>query len=398
MLHRQRRWLDAYLDGELPEERRGSLESHVQGCAECRVHLEERRRLRRRLRALSATPSAGHRPDAAFVDRLINADQFRELPGPWPGAAVPGQAANAVHGSRTVPSAGTDPSPRGVPPTLTVPSAGAFPGGEASPEWAARMSEYRRLGRLRVMLPALASVAVFALVAGVLGAAWFLGRTPDGPVAAAEAVAADAAAASWDEAGTALATSDLRRLRAAGWNCPELGGTGLTLDQATGHRVDGAPQLVLEFSGSAGTVRIAETRVERAAFGTSGPADAGSDVVPERAAPGNGALPDPTAADGTDDSPGEPPAVASVVTAVGRQLAGAPAVVRAHGAGTMSIEMDSAAYDIDSTLADGGTEAIIRRIVATENARLVPEAPADPEFWERIGRGLARLMVLDTGA
>lgn len=404
MLHRQRRWLDAYLDGELPEERRGSLESHVQGCADCRVHLEERRRLRRRLRALSATPSVGPRPDAAFVDRLINADQFREPARPRPGAAVPGEVAPAVQGSRTVPSAGsvpsarTDPSSRGVPSTLAVPSPGAYPGGEASPEWAARMSEYRRLGRLRVLLPALASVAVFALVAGVLGAAWFLGRTPDGALAAAEAVAADEAAASWDESGTALATRDLRRLRAAGWNCPELGGTGLTLDQATGHRVDGAPQLVLEFSGSAGTVRIAETRVEPAGFGTSGAAGTGSDVAPERALPGNATLPDPTAADGTDDSPGDPPAVASVVTAVGRQLAGAPAVVRAHGAGTLSIEMDSAAYDIDSTLADGGTEAIIRRIVATENARLVPEAPADPEFWERIGRGLARLMVLDTGA
>ena len=207
---------------------------------------------------------------------------------------------------------------------------------------------------------------------------------------------------SWDESGTALATRDLRRLRAAGWNCPELGGTGLTLDQATGHRVDGAPGASSSScSGSAGTVRIAETRVEPADFGTPGAVGSGSDVVPERALPGNAALPDPTAADGTngtDGSPGDPPAVASVVTAVGRQLAGAPAVVRAHGAGTLSIEMDSAAYDVDSTLADGGTEAIIRRIVATENARLVPEAPADPEFWERIGRGLARLMVLDTGA
>ncbi|WP_082413267.1 MULTISPECIES: zf-HC2 domain-containing protein [Arthrobacter] len=48
-----KRHLREFLDGELPARRRDAVESHLQRCASCRCLVEEERRLRSRLRAMS---------------------------------------------------------------------------------------------------------------------------------------------------------------------------------------------------------------------------------------------------------------------------------------------------------------------------------------------------------
>lgn len=323
MRHRQERWLDAYIDGELPVERAAALEEHVRGCADCRVGLEDRQRLLRRLRAISSTANPGPSPDPALLDRLFQPDR-----------ALDDDA-----------------------------------------DWATLADGYGHRSTLRRMAPALASVAVMVLVAGVLGAAWLLGGPERSTLAAADAVSA-----AWADEPAALDSEDIARLRAAGWNCPEFTHIGLALVKATGERLEGSARLSLEFSGAAGELRVTERRMD-----ADGMADAlafgGADAVPR---------PSPSPARGVQPMSGD-----ETILVAGERASIEPE--EASGATqAASVEMESAAYEVQSTLGQRVTEAVLRRIVVTEHSKLVPGGAEDPDAWERIGRGMARLMIVDT--
>ncbi|GAA4372010.1 anti-sigma factor family protein [Paeniglutamicibacter cryotolerans] len=115
-MHRYQRWMDDYLDGELPPSTARKLEKHLQGCRACTALLAERRRLQLRLSGFSK--SGGDAPERDFVQRIL--DQ-------------PGHSA--------ADSASFDPR---------------------TPRWG-------------FWLPAVSVVAVLSLVAGVLSVAWFVG-------------------------------------------------------------------------------------------------------------------------------------------------------------------------------------------------------------------------------
>lgn len=202
-MHRQRKHIDAYLDGELDERQRTSVEHHVGACADCRLLLEDRRRLKLRLQSL--IPAADETaPDDALMGRL------RE--GPW-----------SVNTSTSFSSAALDAD------------------GHSS--------------RLRSLAPTLAATAVAAMLAAVVCAAWMLGGSVQDSVAGGGPLAA-----SWSKTGTDLSRSDLAALRSAGWNCPTLGPAGLELIGATGSRTQGIDHVTLQFSGGNGEVVVTESR------------------------------------------------------------------------------------------------------------------------------------------
>lgn len=115
-MHRYQRWMDDYLDGELPPSRSRKLERHLQGCNSCTSLLAERRRLQLRLTGFSR--SDADVPERDFVQRIL--DQ--------PGRGV------------------------GLPASFEP-----------------------RTSRWGFWLPAFSVVAVLTLVAGVLSVAWFIG-------------------------------------------------------------------------------------------------------------------------------------------------------------------------------------------------------------------------------
>ena len=315
-MHRQERWLDAYIDGDLSAERVVALEEHVRTCSDCRTSLADRQRLLGRLRAFSSAPHSGPTPDQALLDRLCQ----------------PHSAA-------------------------------------ADSDWAAFIDAYSEGSRLRRVAPALASVAAMVLVVGVLGAAWLLGGTDRSNPAA------DVVSAAWTGDSTELTGGDIERLRGAGWNCPEFTDMGLALVGAKGQRVDGAARLVLDFSGAAGDVRVVES---------------GKSLMPSLfgGPDGNSQSAAPTEA-GSTQRPETRLVAGEQVSLRTAQDPGTP-----HRA---TVEMDATRYEVESTLGEQVTVAVLRRIVVSEHSKLAPDGVREAEGWERIGRGMARLMVLDTG-
>ena len=75
-------WLTAYYDGELDAVRRGQLEAHLPGCADCQRQLAA-------LKSLSQTLSADELPGRALAD---DAAFWRRLEPQLPDRALAGQA------------------------------------------------------------------------------------------------------------------------------------------------------------------------------------------------------------------------------------------------------------------------------------------------------------------
>lgn len=313
-MHRQERWIDDYLDDELEPQRRDALEAHVAACLDCRIVLEDRRRLKRRLQALSAAPSTRALPDPELLGRLRHYPQAVELPPDWSGNPV---------------------------------------------------DDLGQGSRLRTMAPALASLAVLAMVASVLLAAWTLGG-PDSPATS------DGAAASWNEAGAELSRTDLRRLRDQGWNAPVLRTSGLEFVRALGNAGNGDRTLTMEYAGPRGNVVLTERR--------SNPVSLFATSVSQPPA-------GPVATGGQ---------LAGMLTVQTRRIDGEPVAIQNMLDGATRLDVGSASYELRSSLDRDGTEQVVHRIVATEHARLAPGLDGGDGTWERIGRGMTRLLVLDT--
>lgn len=313
MFHRHARHIEDYLDGELDDRQRAALERHVRECADCRLQLEDRRRLKRRLQSLNSVAHEQGLPDDALLGRL------RE--SPW------------------------------TPSSPTVFAAAALDG-----QW--------HSSRLRAMAPTLASAAVVAMLAAVLCAAWMLGGATsgsgDGPLAEA-----------WSESATELNTADLSALRAAGWNCPTLRSAGLELVGATGSRIDGVDHVSLEFAGNDGRVELTESRTPGVALLNAPLTRTGGDVKQTAVNVIGSPVPRLRTIDG--------------------ELIGVAALN-----GAMQLDMHTATYALHSTLESSATEAVVARVVATEHARLAPQTHDGQGTMSRLGRGMSRLLVLDT--
>ncbi|GER21806.1 hypothetical protein NCCP1664_03030 [Zafaria cholistanensis] len=293
-MHRYRRWVDAYLDGELPEARRSVFEEHLRRCHSCGVLVQDGRRLMRRLDALSASRGSAPAPGAELLNRLVRTSEF--------GAAGAGEPAQ--------------------PPSA----------------------------RWRSLLPALACALAIGSVTATAGVAWVLGEPEGGRAASATSVAGG-----WTEAGIPLKEEDLQRLREAGWNCPQFAAFGLALTGARGAVVEGVPELTLELAGPGGTAVVTERRRDPATAGTA--------------------------------SSGTPSMALNAASEV--------ATVETGADGHSVLVMESAEYEVASTLDKGRTRALLRRIVVTEHARLDARGLEEQPPLERIGRGLAKLTVVD---
>ena len=216
-MHRYQRWMDDYLDGELPPSTVRKLEKHLQGCRACTALLAERRRLQLRLTGFSTSGAGADVPERDFVQRIL------EQPGR--SAAVP---------------AAFEP----------------------------------RIPRWGFWLPAFSVVAVLSLIAGVLSVAWFVGAET------VVAKTTTGTASSWTDTPVALGPEGLEELREEGWNCPDFDTSGLSLISATGVVRNGEPELHLELSDDAKQVVLTERRSATPLAPTASPAktarDAGS--------------------------------------------------------------------------------------------------------------------------
>lgn len=315
MFHRHARRIDDYLDGELDAHQRSALERHVHDCADCRLLLEDRRRLKRRLQSLGSVVRDEGLPDDALLGRL------RE--SPW------------------------------TPNSPTVFAAAALDSDGHS-------------SRLRAMAPTLASAAMVAMLAAVLCAAWMLGgsagvsTTGQGPLAGP-----------WSESATELSGTDLGELRAAGWNCPTMRAAGLELVRASGSRVDGVDHVTLEFAGNPGTLVLTESRT-----------------------PGVALLQEPLSQPTGDVKRTASRVIGASVPHL-RSIDGETVGVAPIEGGTQ-LDMHTATYALHSSLEGNATDAVVNRIVATEHARLAPQTGGNDGVLTRLGRGMSRLLVLDT--
>ncbi|MGP5072727.1 anti-sigma factor family protein [Arthrobacter rhombi] len=313
-MHRHAKRIDGYLDGELNERQRAALEQHVGLCADCRLQLEDRRRLKRRLQSLN-TAAEETMPDAALMGRL------RE--SPW-AAGGPTGFAEASHDAD----------------------------GHGS--------------RLRALAPALAATAVAAMLTAVVCAAWVLGGAVQnatdshGPIAA-----------SWSGTETELSRSDLGALRAAGWNCPNMAPAGLELVKATGSRTGMIDHVTLEFSGTQGEVVLTESRNRNTELLKS-------------------SLFQPAAAPKRTSTHAVGSATSHLQSIDGETVS----VVTVDGG--MEMDMQNATYALRSSMDGPSIDAVKHRIVATEHARLAPHAEGTERMLTRLGRGMSRLLVLDT--
>ncbi|WP_372697983.1 anti-sigma factor [Arthrobacter sp. JSM 101049] len=315
MFHRHARRIDDYLDGELDAGQRGALERHVGQCADCRLQLEDRRRLKRRLQSLCFEVPEARLPDDELLGRL------RE--SPWTA----------------------------TPPTVFS---------------AASLDAEGHSSRLRSLAPTLATAAVVAMLAAVVCAAWVLGGAVRNPVAGGGPVAGP-----WSESAAELSSSDLADLRAAGWNCPTMRAAGLELVRATGSKVDGVDHVTLEFTGNDGDLVLTESRT-----------------------PGISLLKSPLARPASDVK--QPTARIAGVSAPQLRTIDGETVGVAPVAGGTQLDMRTATYSLRSSLDAPVTEAVVDRVVATEHARLAPQSTTAPGIVERLGRGMSRLLVLDT--
>lgn len=315
MFHRQARHIEDYLDGELDAHQRRALERHVRECADCRLLLEDRRRLKRRLQSLNTVVHEEGLPDDALLGRL------RE--SPW------------------------------SPSSPTVFAAAALDADGHS-------------SRLRNLAPSLASAAVVAMLAAVLCAAWMLGGSVTGSSSGEGPVAG-----SWTERATELSRAELGDLRAAGWNCPTMRTAGLELVRATGSRVHGVEHVTLEFSGNQGELVLTESRTPDIAL-LKAPFSPSAGDVNQTASRVTGAT------------------APQLRTIDGETVGVAPVE------GGTQLDMKSATYSLSSSLEGDVTDAVVNRVVATEHARLAPQTGGNDGMLNRLGRGMSRLLVLDT--
>ncbi|GHD03779.1 zf-HC2 domain-containing protein [Zhihengliuella salsuginis] len=317
-----RRWLDAYVLGELSERQAERFESHVARCADCRVELEQhRRRATRAARYTSALPVVSARPGERR-------------------AGQPGSAYAVAVGADT----GPNDTVSGTPRAAWTPEGRSF--------W-------------REAVPVIAVLAVCGLLAVFLSTAWALGGGNASSRSAAPVTA------EWDETGRELSTQTVTDLRRAGWNLPSLNMVGYQLGSAVGSTVDGVPRVTLTYAGPAGDVVVSEQRKLAPVLGSA------SAQVPNGAAGEDGAATTP-------GSPGGPAPAGALSASVG-----------ADSSNTSLVDTANAVYEVTFPADEAGRDVVVNRIMLTENSQL-EHAPAQPDSaLARLGKGLARMGVLE---
>lgn len=193
-----RRHIREFLDAELSERKRASVQAHLERCAPCRTLVEEERRLRIRLRSMSI---------------------------PLPGDDL----------ARRIVAGGAGPS-------------GSLPA-----------ERHRPRNRRRY---AVAVGGVLTLVSGfVLAGAYVLGSLADasisGPQQAHLLAGWDQVASGPDRV---LSPEQLQELRASGWSCPELSELGFRLEDASALQVAGNPAVALVLSRDEEKITLYEQR------------------------------------------------------------------------------------------------------------------------------------------
>ncbi|WP_245580193.1 hypothetical protein [Arthrobacter castelli] len=219
-------------------------------------------------------------------------------------------------------------------------------------------------------LAALTGSATVAAVA-VLGGAYVVGGGSHIKEAADGAVFASVQSAGQGANGhTAMAKEELSRLRAAGWNCPELGALGYDLEYAHGYQIAGHPTLKLVVGRGDSVITIYERRKT------------------------------PSAAHGTEAMKSAPP----INAATGRTAAedGFSQVPLQMGDGTVetmwfrygekwqiAFQSQQAWYMVQSDIPVTEVAAAVSHVVATDRAQLAQ--PSDTEksgLFDRLWHGL----------
>lgn len=200
-----------YLEGSLHGRALRRFELHLKECRKCHAQVEADRNIQQRLR------EAGEpEPCSDLAERILARSTQLDPPArPFhrPGAGSDGTSAWMEH----------------------------------------RSSRVRKLA-------ALTGSATVAAVA-VLGGAYVVGGGTQIREAAGGSVFASVQSVSQSSDGAAvMADDELNRLRAAGWNCPELTALGYHLEDARGYRTAGEPTLQLVLRKGESVITIYERR------------------------------------------------------------------------------------------------------------------------------------------
>ncbi|MBG6085549.1 zf-HC2 domain-containing protein [Zhihengliuella flava] len=223
-------------------------------------------------------------------------------------------------------------------------------------------------GSRRHLLPLAGLVGVFALLIALVCTAWYAGGTTT------TSRAASAVTAQWDEDGRKLSAQDVTDLRRAGWNLPGLAALGYTMKDAVGAVIDGLPRVTVSYNGPAGTILVSEARKTQETLAASALLGAGVDLG--------------TGSEETNDAAEAEEGIA--LAPVGIMAAGVESDVE-----TSRIDTQNAAYALTYPSDDGGQEAVINRIVLTENSQLKHASGTEDSLLSRIGRGLGRMGLLE---
>lgn len=312
-----------YLEGGLKDRALQRFEQHLGRCADCRNQVEADRRIQERLRA-----STGPEPEADLTGRIL---------------------ARTAH-----------PDPPAAPQSRP-----AF--GGAKTGWADQGSSKRRK-----LVAAAGSVTLVAVA--TLTGAYVVGGGSGTEQGVADSVFASAQPASGAAQPAAqkatMAPSDLDRLRAAGWNCPELAGLGYHLEQASGFQVEGQPTVKLVLNKGDSTITVYERRKGDAPDLETHPARAAPVI---NAATGRTTVVDgfsPVPLDMSDDD------VTHMWFRYGERW-------------QIAFQSQEAWYTVESDLPVTEVAAAVTHVAATDRAQLArPDQPEPAGVFDRIWRGL----------
>lgn len=146
---------------------------------------------------------------------------------------------------------------------------------------------------------------------------------------------------------------------------------GLELVKATGSRTGMIDHVTLEFSGTQGEVVLTESRNRNTELLKS-------------------SLFQPAAAPKRTSTHAVGSATSHLQSIDGETVS----VVTVDGG--MEMDMQNATYALRSSMDGPSIDVVKHRIVATEHARLAPHAEGTERMLTRLGRGMSRLLVLDT--
>lgn len=212
----------------------------------------------------------------------------------------------------------------------------------------------------RSLLPVAGLVAVFGLLAALLCTAWYVGGTTT------TSRTASAVTAEWDEDGQELSAQDVKDLRRAGWNLPGLGSLGYQRTSVVGAVIDGLPRVTAAYDGPEGRILLSEARK------LDEPLQAAAIL-------------------GAAEQTGATPEEETILLApVGVMAAGVDVEVE-----TSTVDTENAAYALTFPVQGSGQDAVLKRIILTENSQLKHASGTQDSVLSRIGRGLGRMGVLE---